>query len=809
MKDQRLGKTFDYSKKQATVHTEIIAPKNAPEWVYHRGKLWNEVEKSEIRKDARLAREVEISIPTELTREEGIELVREYAQKNFVDNGMVADVSIHEKDGNPHAHIMLTTRHIDENGFGKKNTDWNHKSALMEWRKSWSETANYHLAKAGHDITIDHRSYADMGIDLKPQNKIGIAFWRKNKTALERYQEHMKIARENGQKIIDDPKIGLDHITRHQAVFGEHDVYRFANTHSADAEQFKDVSEKIFTDKDLVKLGVDERGKERFTTRQVLEAERAMMENASTMASRSNHRVKDKFIDQARTTRTLTPDQDKALEHICQSGDTCCVIGYAGSGKSYTLGAAREAFEAQGYRVKGAALAGIAAEGLQSESGIESQTIARRLIDIENGKGLLTSRDVLVIDEAGMVATRQMHQLTEHARQQGAKVVLVGDGQQLQPIEAGGAFRGIYERIGGAKMTEIRRQSKGWQKVCTQQLEGIQADQALDTYQARGRIHMTETQDQAVAKMVDSWKSFVCENPRASTIMMAYRNADVETLNKQGREAAKQMGLLSGKERAFETSKGERFFKKGDRVLFLKNNASMGVKNGNLGTIERIRRNTIQVRLLDNERRCAFDARKYPHFNHGYAATVHKTQGATMDRTFALADKYFDRHTALTALTRHKDDVELYWSKENFDSFDQLKQTLTRERPKALAVDFSEARAIEPIRPATPAPAKTKDKAIKEPQTYQIKVTIDLGHTKREYTHKLEVKGIKPAETRKHVDEQARRFAANTAMRHRLKPGEVKKKVKIDVSRIPHQQKGLQQQKTPSLKVGRRPGLGR
>jgi Ti-type conjugative transfer relaxase TraA len=694
LKDERLGKTFDYTRKGATVHSEIMSPESVPSWTHDREKLWNHVEAAEKRKDAQLSREIEIALPTELELNEHIALVRQFVKENFVDAGMVADINMHYRSGNPHAHIMLTTRSIDENGFGLKNTAWNAKAELMAWRKNWADTANLYLARAGFDLRIDHRSYAERGIDLEPQNKIGTGFHRRNASALERFQEHQRIARENGERIIQDSHIALDYITRHQSVFGAYDIYRLANTHSADAEQFKKVSEAIFANEDLVKLGQDERGKDRFTTRQVLEAERAMLENAQALATQPAHQVNARYIDQAKATRTLTPDQTKALEHVCTSGDICCVIGYAGSGKSYTLGAVREAFEAQGYRVQGAALAGIAAEGLQRESGIASRTIARCLMDIENGKGL-SSRDVLIIDEAGMVATRQMHRLIDYAHQQGAKVVLVGDGQQLQPIEAGGAFRGIYARLGGAQLTEIRRQSRDWQKTCTRQLEGPQAAEALETYRSKGRFYEHTTQDQAAGKLVDQWQDFRRDNPKASSIMTAYRNADVDRLNQKGRAAAKQMGWLSGKERVLEAAKGDLTLMKGDRVMFLKNNAVLDVRNGNLGTVERIRRQVLQVRL-DNGRQCAFDIQQYPHLTHGYAATVHKLQGATVDRSFVLADQYFDRHAALTALTRHRDDVCVHWSREQFDGFNQLKQALTRERPKALAVDFCTDRAVEP-----------------------------------------------------------------------------------------------------------------
>ena len=125
------------------------------------------------------------------------------------------------------------------------------------------------------------------------------------------------------------------------------------------------------------------------------------------------------------------------------------VVGYAGTGKSAMLGVAREAWEAAGYEVRGVALSGIAAENLESGSGIASRTIASMEHGWGQGRDLLTARDVLVIDEAGMVGTRQLERVLSHAAEAGAKVVLVGDPKQLQSIEAGAAFRSIHERHGG------------------------------------------------------------------------------------------------------------------------------------------------------------------------------------------------------------------------------------------------------------------------------------------------------------------------------------------------------------------------
>ena len=154
---------------------------------------------------------------------------------------------------------------------------------------------------------------------------------------------------------------------------------------------------------------------------------------------------------------TLGEGQRDALEHITGSGDLALVVGYAGTGKSAMLGVAREAWEAQGYQVRGAALSGIATESLEAGSGIGSRTIASLEHGWAQGRDVLTARDVLVIDEAGMIGSRQMDRVLSAAELAGAKVVLVGDAEQLQAIEAGAAFRALTERHGAAEITEIRR----------------------------------------------------------------------------------------------------------------------------------------------------------------------------------------------------------------------------------------------------------------------------------------------------------------------------------------------------------------
>ena len=156
-----------YKRKNQEVQTcAIHTPENAPSWTHDREQLWNTVETGETRKNSQLAREIVLAIPIELTSECRSILLDGFVREAFVSLGMIADYSIHDKAGNPHAHIMLTLRELsaDGQGFGAKRRDWNSPALLENWRGLWSEHSNKMLFQQGHDVRIDHRSLAEQGI---------------------------------------------------------------------------------------------------------------------------------------------------------------------------------------------------------------------------------------------------------------------------------------------------------------------------------------------------------------------------------------------------------------------------------------------------------------------------------------------------------------------------------------------------------------------------------------------------------------------------------------------------------------------
>ncbi|EAY5893183.1 hypothetical protein RU12_15555 [Salmonella enterica] len=167
--DEHTGEIHDYSKKKGISDSVILIPESADRNFLKPAYLWNTIEKSEKRKDAQLAREFNIALPVEMTDEQKKALAIDFCQEHFVKNGMIADIAFHKLDSdNPHFHVMLTTRSLtpDDSEFGHKVREWNSKEQLQEWRKSWADTANEHMQKAGIDAHIDHRSLKEQKADL-------------------------------------------------------------------------------------------------------------------------------------------------------------------------------------------------------------------------------------------------------------------------------------------------------------------------------------------------------------------------------------------------------------------------------------------------------------------------------------------------------------------------------------------------------------------------------------------------------------------------------------------------------------------
>ncbi|RVA17990.1 Ti-type conjugative transfer relaxase TraA, partial [Mesorhizobium sp. M7D.F.Ca.US.004.03.1.1] len=282
----------------------------------------------------------------------------------------------------------------------------------------------------------------------------------------------------------------------------------------------------------------------------------------------------------------------------------------------------------------------------------------------------------------------QLERVFSHAADVGAKVVLVGDPQQLQAIEAGAAFRSLHERHGGVEIGEVRRQRQDWQRDATRDLATGRIGAAIGAYDAQGMVHQAATRDEARAELVERWDRDRQAHPEASRIILIHTNDEVRALNQAARERLRAAGDLGGDVQV-TVERGPRNFASGDRIMFLRNERGLGVKNGTLGVIEAVSEQSMSVRT-DNGRAVRFDLKDYAHIDHGYAATIHKAQGMTVDRTHVLATPGMDAHGSYVALSRHRDGTNLHYGSDDFATRDRLVRSLSRDRAKDMASDYEQ-----------------------------------------------------------------------------------------------------------------------
>jgi conjugative relaxase-like TrwC/TraI family protein len=379
----------------------------------------------------------------------------------------------------------------------------------------------------------------------------------------------------------------------------------------------------------LVNLGIHN-GQRLFTTESVLREERLLIAIAEAGANRTRLVVRSGVALKA--AKDMNQEQADALLHLVSSRGMIKILeGRAGSGKSRLLGAARKAWEQEGFAVIGGAFSGKAADELQKSSGISSHTIDRLLNQWSKPQSAvrrLGPKTVLVVDEAGMLDVFKLRKLVDLVFNAGAKLVLVGDSKQLPPISGAAPFAELGKVLGKAELTEILRQKDGLLKLMVEDLADGDVRRALALMKHDKLIRVQPHEEAAKTELVKDW---ITGNDVKECIMLAGTREDVLDLNLRAQaERAKRAQI---KLPMFK--KDGVWFRLLDRVLFRQNDSLLDVRNGTCGTLVAFNPDTrIATVKRDDGKRVFIPIDRYHKWELGYCLTVHQAQGTTCQKCY-------------------------------------------------------------------------------------------------------------------------------------------------------------------------------
>ncbi|AIK96587.1 AAA family ATPase [Candidatus Odyssella acanthamoebae] len=861
--EERTGEGFNFRNKSVE-YVELLLPESSPQWAKdlqnlieknrEKGvqKLSSIAESSEKRIDAQVYKDFEFALPSELTVEQNKALLREFIQDQFCQRGITVLANFHndydDKTGQrkPHCHAVLLTRELTETGLSQyKNRDWNQPSLLEEWREQLAAYTNFHLQLHGYQERVDHRSYAEQGIEIEPQPKLSRSVHemegRLGNNAqdihpdqhTDKAKEYQHIKLKNLYRIMKNPEVVFGIIHKSQATFMEGDIDKVLARYIDDPEVFRACQTKLKNSAELKLLRETEHGAV-YTTRSMIKRELSLINVAQTLSQTEGNKVSDQSIQnhvalydkKYEKSGGLSSDQKRALDHLVQDKKLVAIVGYAGTGKSSILSCAQDIWQENGYAVYGLAPTGKAAQNLQND-GIPSMTLHKFLRQYHQGRSQFKSKSVLILDEAGMVDITRFEELLDASKKLGVKLVTVGDGKQLQPIEAGAAFRLVTKETGVATLETVIRQKQAWMKEATRNFGRGDTEKAIGSYLEKGRvilidepipdinqlvatkdyaglveafnvavrsqklagwtlrsdIELTSSEKEMGSSKIEAWKAveketaqsiaenidscrpyifsyrtdplriaqnlspnkinaekitsqwnidrgankgweFTC-NPRQTTmaallrdwhqsvqaepkenhVLMAYTLKETEILNQQARDLRIQDGAIDKQSFTHQITRidtddfgdevrtnKQRHFSKGDRLLFMKNDHGLGVRNGMVGTIEEINKTTLKVRLDAKEgeegKIVSFASKLYPYVDLGWAINLNKQQGATNHKSFILASNHFHSNLTYVALTRHTEEASIYGTSQEFWTESVFAKQLAKGQEKLSSLDY-------------------------------------------------------------------------------------------------------------------------
>lgn len=470
----------------------------------------------------------------------------------------------------------------------------------------------------------------------------------------------------------------------------------------------------------VVHLGKDHLGNNIFSTKEIINKELHLVKVAKELAASERFYINNSVINNVLSKEmfVLSYEQIEAINHVTAKGSFSILQGSAGAGKSTSMSSVAKAYETEGYKVFGAAVAKSASKNLENETGISSFTIAMLELELNRKPHLLNDKSVLIVDEAGQLGVNTMDWLLKTAKSKGFKLILVGEDKQLDAIEKGGSLKYLSrsEVIGTTRVEAIRRQKHNWARIVVALLRDGKADVALNQLYQKDKITFSENSDIAKELLVSSWINN--HNNIDGRVILAQRWNDVIDINKRIRSKLIEKKQIKNTGFCFESIVNNRIFETemsvGDRIRLTKNDYSLGLTNGDVGIVRSIDVNSAGGYLLaielDDGKRVLVDTSEYRneqgqvYIVHAYAMTVYASQGITIKGdSFVYYTKGMDRANSYVACSRHTDNCHLFVSDSEIsdgsisndkDRLRSLSQLMSKDSHKVLAIEHIEANLI-------------------------------------------------------------------------------------------------------------------
>lgn len=696
---EKVGENFNFSdRRQEAIHHDILLPAGADPSFQNPERLWRAVEAAEQRKDARVAKEVLIALPTDpgVTKRDWIALTESFAREQFVSRGVAVQINIHhDKPDNPHAHLLITTRRVEGDGLAS------HKARDLDpivrrgvkgrafvpeaqaFGKAWADHQDRYFRQQGLPIRVDP-------ISVVPGRHIGPVRHRKPD---DKNAAHDAALRKANAALIQDPEKIIAALTRQKATFDLREVSRLLQKAGIARPEADAMKARVLDHASVLPLYDPKTGElnGRYTTHAIRDQERHAMAVARMVAD--SHHPAIALKAPAR----LREDQRKAFDSTLSAGGLKLIEGRAGTGKTTTLSAIRDAHEHAGYRVVGMAPTNTVASDMRTREGFgEARTAHSWLFRLKNNRDNWDSRTTIILDEGAMVSAPIMGEILDQVRQSGAKLIIAGDDRQLPSIERGGLFSEMVRAHGSAEITGVVRQHEEWQRQASMDLAAGRFHSAVERLQAAGAISWSEDRPHALAALVGAWSTDTKADPGKTRFAFAWTNEDVDKLNAELRAVRVGRGELGDVDHVFQTRHGKATFAVGDRVQFTATEKPLGISNGETATIFSVRgglagSGRIEART-DRGDLVRWNPREFNGFRHGYAGTIYRGQGQTLDAAYVLHSVHWRAPAAYVALTRQRETIKLFVAESIAPNERELAEQMGRKEERGASLRWEDNR---------------------------------------------------------------------------------------------------------------------